>query len=249
MLVEIINAHYEKLNDSDMQSLSMIMDNPAQIAGMSIEEVAKKCNTSKSSVLRLTQKLGFSGFSEFKSCLKWENQNKMINHQDAFESIRKDFMTTCQHLEASSHLEKIAQRIHTAQNVVLYGTGQAQRYCAMEMQRLFMEANKYIYYVGASDEFRMLSKNLGVDDLVIILSLSGNISKIKDTLQLLKVKEVKMASITNLQNNPLSAMCDYHLYAVSSPLKLAENLEHNSFMNFLAVIEYIFLTYLKYAID
>lgn len=153
----------------------MIIENPAQIAGMSIEEVAKKCNTSKSSILRLTQKLGFSGFSEFKSCLKWENQNKIVNHQDAFESIRKDFMNTCQHLEASSHLEKIAQRIHIAQNVVLYGTGQAQRYCAMEMQRLFME--------------------------------------------------------------------------VSSPLKLAENLEHNSFMNFLTVIEYIFLTYLKYATD
>lgn len=245
MLVEIVNTHYDKLNDSDIQSLSIIMENAAQMAGMSIEEAAKRCNTSKSTILRLTQKLGFSGYSEFKSCLKWENQTQAINHQDAFESIRKDFMTTCQQLESSSNLGKVARSIHLAHNVVLYGTGQAQRYCAMEMQRLFMEVNKYIYHVGASDEFRMLAKNLGPDDLVIILSLSGNTNKIKDTLQLLKLKDVKMASITNLQNNSLSAMCDYNLYAVSSPLKLAENLEHNSFMNFLTVVEYIFLTYLE----
>lgn len=245
MLIEIVNSNYDKLNDSDIQSLSIIMENAPQIARMSIEEAAKKCNTSKSTILRLTQKLGFSGYSEFKSCLKWENQSQEINHQDAFENIRKDFMTTCQQLESSSNLGKVAECIYSAQNVVLYGTGQAQRYCAMEMQRLFMEVNKYIYHVGASDEFCMLSKNLGPDDLVIILSLSGNTNKIKDTLRLLKLKDVKMACITNLQNNPLTSMCDYHLYAVSSPIKLGENLTHNSFMNFLTAIEYIFLAYLK----
>lgn len=65
MLIEAINKNYDKLNASDMQSLTIIMDDLYAIKDMNIEELAKKCNTSKSTILRLTQKLGFSGFSEF----------------------------------------------------------------------------------------------------------------------------------------------------------------------------------------
>jgi len=105
--------------------------------------------------------------------------------------------------------------------------------------------NKYIYHAGASDELCMLSKNLGPDDLVIVISLSGNVQKIKDTLQLLHLKKVKIVSITNLQSNLLAGMSDYSLYAVSSPVKIGEHLYHNSFVNFLTVIEYVFLSYIE----
>jgi len=105
--------------------------------------------------------------------------------------------------------------------------------------------NKYIYCVGTSDELCMLSKNLGPDDLIIVISLSGNVQKIKDTLQLLQLKKVKIVSITNLQSNLLSAMSDYSLYAVSNPVKIGDQLYHNSFVDFLTVIEYVFLSYVE----
>lgn len=168
------------------------------------------------------------------------------NYEKLNESdIRNDFLNTCQQVESSANLLKIAKEIRKSQNVVVYGTGQAQSHCAMEMQRLFVQMNKYIYYVGASDELYMLSKNLGPDDLVIVISLSGNVHKIKDTLQLLHLKKVKLVSITNLQSNLLAGMSDYSLYAVSNPVKIGEHLYHNSFANFLTVIEYVFLSYIK----
>ena len=246
MLIEAINKNYDKLNASDMQSLTIIMDDLYAIKDMNIEELAKKCNTSKSTILRLTQKLGFSGFSEFKSCIKWDNADKFKKKDTSdIQNIKLDFLSTCQQMETFTDLKDIVKLIHLSKNVVVYGTGQAQRYCAMEMQRMFMEVNKYIYYIGASDEFRMLSKNLNPDDFVIILSLSGNMEKIKDTMQLLHLKGVKTASITNFHNNPLASLCDYRLYAVSSAVPLAGNVDHNSFVNFLTVLEYIFLSYLR----
>lgn len=246
MLVEAVNKNYDKLNASDLQSLSIIMDNAHLIADMSIDELAKLCNTSKSTILRLTQKLDFSGYSEFKSCMKWEAKKTVSsNLKSHVQNFKQDFYNTCQQMETSQVPQQVAGYIHSARNVVVYGTGQAQRYCAMELQRLFMEVNRYVYYVGASDEFRMLSKDLNQDDVVIILSLSGQIDKIKDTLQLLKIKGVKTVSITNFHSNDLARMSDLNLYAISSPVQLSDHLYHNSFMNYLAVIEYVYLAYVE----
>lgn len=41
---------------------------------LGIDALAKACSVSRSSILRLAQKLGFSGYSEFRVFLKWEDQ-------------------------------------------------------------------------------------------------------------------------------------------------------------------------------
>lgn len=251
MMYELINKNYNKLNESDIQTLSIILKNANTIKDANILQVAQICNTSKSTILRVTQKLGFSGFSEFKSYLKWETK---ITHEKKFdndiENLKQDFFNTCQHLESSIQVKNVVEDLHRAKTIAIYGTGQAQRYFAMEMQRMFMQINKYIYYIGATDEFNMIAKRLSSDDHVIILSLSGNTKKIEDALHLLRLNGVGITSITNFQNNNLSRMSNNQLYAMSSPVQINKNTHHNSFINYLTVIEYIFLSYLsKYQIE
>ena len=142
-------------------------------------------------------------------------------------------------------MREIAQWIKDSNQVLVYGTGQAQRYCAMEFQRLFMQINKYVYYVGASDEFRLLAKGLKKGSTVIIISLSGDMKKIEDIVRMMKLKDIKIISLTNFHNNELAAIADYRLYAVSSEIPIGDNLIHNSFVDFFVVIEYLFREYLK----
>lgn len=246
MLSEIINSHYDSFNQTDFYIIKAILSMHDQIEKMGIEELAKKCNTSKSSIMRLTQKLGFSGYSEFKNYVKWENHQKETKSVvNIFDHIKDDFQKTILQVEDSTKLEMLTKKIKNSKQIILYGTGQAQRYCAMEMQRLFMLVNKHMYYIGASDEFRLTCKNLDQDDLVIILSLSGNVKKIKETLQILKLNNVEVASITNMQNNELSGLSDYRLYAVSSPMEIENGLIHNSFINFFVIVEYLFRNYVQ----
>ena len=54
MLIEAINKNYDKLNESDIQSLSIILSIVYKISEMSIEDLATECNTSKSTILRLS---------------------------------------------------------------------------------------------------------------------------------------------------------------------------------------------------
>lgn len=244
MLSDLINQNYKKLNDADLYSLKCIVDIGKGIEKMNIEQMASHCDTSKSSILRLTQKLGFSGYSEFKNYIKWKSP-KLAADVQAYPDLKADFKNTCIHLDSSNQLAEIAQLIKDSSQVFVYGTGQAQRYCAMEFQRLFMQINKYIYYVGATDEFRLLAKGLEKGSVVIIISLSGDMNKIEDVVRMMKLKDIKVISLTNFQNNELAALADYRLYAVSSEIPIGENLIHNSFVDFFVVIEYLFREYLK----
>ncbi len=75
-LVAIINKHYEQLNENDLYMLRYILEHKLECQDMSIIQLSKKINMSTSSILRMTQKLGFSGYSEFKFALKNE-----LSHQ------------------------------------------------------------------------------------------------------------------------------------------------------------------------
>ena len=148
MLVDLINKNYKALSDADLYSLKCIVEIGKAIEKMSIEQLASQCDTSKSSILRLTQKLGFSGYSEFKNYIKWESP-KSVTDVEICSDIKADFNNTCIHLENSNQLREIAQLIKDSNQVLVYGTGQAQRYCAMEFQRLFMQINMFIMWVRA----------------------------------------------------------------------------------------------------
>lgn len=66
----LINKHYDDLNENDLSTLHYIIVHKKKCLNMSITDLSTYCNISKSSILRTTQKLGFSGFSEFNMRLK-----------------------------------------------------------------------------------------------------------------------------------------------------------------------------------
>lgn len=54
-LDELINNNYLKLNDSDLYILKYIMNNKNQCIDLTINELASKCNVSRTTILRFTQ--------------------------------------------------------------------------------------------------------------------------------------------------------------------------------------------------
>ena len=247
MLTDLINEYYDTLNPTDIYVLEKILKLESSIDHIGIEELAKLCNTSKSTIMRIAKKVGFSGYSDFKSYIKWERcGEKNIEKTDLFGPIAYDFSETVKQMENSNQLKTLVKEIYDSNTVVLFGTGVGQRYCAEEMQRLFMQTNKHMYLIDGKEEFVLSSKGLGEGALVIVFSLSGNANFIEEALQVLKINGAKLASITNLQPNKLSSYADYRLYAVTSPLNLSNGLIHNSFIDFFVVIEYLFREFCKY---
>lgn len=66
MIEELITKHQKLFGELDKEIIAYMLNNPEQIKKLSITELADITFTSKSTVLRLVKKLGFSGYSEFK---------------------------------------------------------------------------------------------------------------------------------------------------------------------------------------
>ena len=68
---------YSTLSDNEKDMIQDIRNHKADVVDMPINELAKVLLSSKSSVLRLAQKLGYTGYSELKYSLKKDIVKKL----------------------------------------------------------------------------------------------------------------------------------------------------------------------------
>ena len=63
---DLIKENKEKFTQTDFDIVDFLINNKNKKLDLSINEFAKKCLTSRTSILRFSKKLGFEGYSEFK---------------------------------------------------------------------------------------------------------------------------------------------------------------------------------------
>ena len=78
MLDEMVNSHYDQLNENDLYIWQYIYHHKSDCQKMSIQELARTCNVSHTSIIRFCKKIGLDGYSELKIHLKWSIKNNLI---------------------------------------------------------------------------------------------------------------------------------------------------------------------------
>ena len=68
---EIVNAHLSSLTNNEQALFDYVVKNMNQIKNQSIREVASETYVSTATFLRFVKKLGFVGFSEFTTVIKY----------------------------------------------------------------------------------------------------------------------------------------------------------------------------------
>ena len=89
------------------------------------------------------RKLGFDGYSDFKSFLNFEDSK---NHQlpsDSMEQFKQEIENTFNYLERIDY-RLLTHKMHHATTIYLYGTGRAQMNVAEEAQRILLTMHKNI---------------------------------------------------------------------------------------------------------
>lgn len=209
----LINKHYDELNENDLSTLHYITMNKKECSSMSITDLSAYCNISKSSILRTTQKLGFSGFSEFKYSLKSDMKPEEEKTKDYFRQIMMNIESTLKFFRRTD-LTPIYEQIQSAEHIYAFGTGWAQNNAIMELKRNFLNCNRMIIHLAAKNELGLAIEFFTERDLLIIVSLSGEISDIIEDIQLLRVKNIPILSITDVDfnNNELASLAPFNLY-------------------------------------
>jgi RpiR family glv operon transcriptional regulator len=244
-LEELINSRYSKLNENDIHILGYILNNKKRCSTLSINELAKVCNVSRTTILRTVQKLGFDGYSEFKVYLKWQvEKNKKIDNS-SLDEFYGDLYKTIKMLKETD-FSVISNLIDKAERIFVYGTGAAQKIVAQELKRTFLAVHKYFHVIEGSTELNIITQSITQKDLLIIISLSGNTENILDCIKELSIKNIPIISITRLGNNKLSTIANYNLYTYISTLSITENRKVETFSPYFILNDVLFREYIRY---
>lgn len=73
-LEELVNKNYQSLNENDLYIWNYIIRHRKECERLSIDDLASKCNVSRSTILRFSKRLGLKGYAELKVFLRIDNQ-------------------------------------------------------------------------------------------------------------------------------------------------------------------------------
>ncbi|AAK78510.1 RpiR family glv operon transcriptional regulator [Clostridium acetobutylicum] len=244
-LEELVNNNYNKLNENDLHIWKYICCNKRECCTISIDELAKKCNISRTTISRFTQKLSLEGFGEFKVRLKLELGVSNNFKSSSVEDVYQDYYKTIKDMKEKDFLE-ICRMIYGAKHLFVYGTGAVQIAAANELKRHFISVNKFFVTVHGEAEMNMVLETATDEDLIVIISLSGEKKSAVEYLKKVKVKNIPSISITKLSDNSIARLCDENLYIITRNIKIEGVVTCENVGQYFILIEILFLKYITY---
>lgn len=226
-----------KLNDTDDQIVEYIKENIEKVVTQSIQKTSKELFTVPNSIVRLSKKLGYNGFSEMKFALKQElisgtfnaDINNSKNEKIYFTSKNKDTLlnTTIKKLKNinytpdnifktldlinDSMIEKTVKKIHECKSVKFLGIGDSIYFCEMFSKNLRCVAKQSEFFQHRHDMLYSIN-NCDNKDLYIAISVSGESKQIIESVEKAKEKGAYIISMTHFSDNSLSKLADMKLF-------------------------------------
>lgn len=244
-LEELVNNNYDRLNENDRYIWKYICNNKRECCRLSIDELAKKCNISRTTISRFTQKLSLEGFGEFKVRLKLELVENDSIKDSSVEEVYQDYYKTINDMKEKDVLE-ICRMIYNAKNLFVYGTGSVQNAAGNELKRHFISVNRFFVTLNGEAEMDTVLDKATEEDLIVIISLSGEKKSAVEHAKKVKAKNIPSISITRLSDNPIARLCDQNLYVITKQIKIKDVVTCENVGQYFILIEMLFLKYIMY---
>lgn len=249
MLDEMVYRKAAQLSQTDELIWKYIYCHKKEASNMSIQELAKACNVSRTTVLRFTQKISLGGFSELKALLRLEEkQRPAFDGTDIINKVSEQYQRVIRDLQKKD-FDGICRLFLEADRIIGYGTGVIQSNVVREMKRLFVGSGEFIYSLDGKAEFEYLIHNLRKGDLMFIVSLSGETPHVVNHLKELRMRDIPIISITQFEDNSLAHYSTENIYINTPHFNVYADRKEYSYVSmtvFYTVIEILFLQYQLY---
>lgn len=226
-----IKEALNNLKPSEKKIANYILNNPDEIIGLSIGELAARSGTSEAAVVRLCKNLKFNGYKDFKIDItsdvvamekSEENKYTDIRAGDKLETIiqnvchnnKKSIDDTLQVLDFEE-VKKAVNAIHKAKRVDFYGVG-ASGIIGFDGQQKFMRINKFSQAYNDPHMQVTAATTLSKGDVAVLISYSGETKDIIETMKVAKDSGATIIAITKYGMSTLSEGADIKLF-LSSP--------------------------------
>jgi DNA-binding MurR/RpiR family transcriptional regulator len=237
-LSKYIQARFDECSRSQKDVAQYIVDHLDEAAFQTAEELARRANTSSSTVVRFSQALGFEGFPELQAAAREEYRRvnaKAVTNGGAggpssstplFSLDQNEFETalTADHLNVEdtarkvsrSSVEALIQAIVDAEKVLVAGTDQ-MAFFASYMRHLLMLLDLRVDVV-ASPSQEALSRLGRIDAGTLVVGLSAGRPHplVVRAMKLARHRHARTAAITDATLSEVAKLAQIKLYYSSN---------------------------------
>ena len=208
-----------------------ILQNPQLVVDMSIHELAKHTFSSASSIVRLCNHTGYSGYKEFRKAVTYElamrEQSKRVERKEIGQAdslqdiIDKITYSNIVSLEETRELMDVntlracVDLIKNARVIYLFGIG-ASLCAAKDAYLKFLRLNKLCIINEDWHSQILQARNAGEQDLGIVISYSGATVEMVECMKAMKENKTPIIAITRCVNSPVSELADQLLYTTAN---------------------------------
>jgi RpiR family glv operon transcriptional regulator len=242
---EVINKHRADMNQTDEIIWKYIFNHRRKARHISIHELAKDCAVSSTTIVRFAQKLGFDGFGELKAVLKMEEEKPAAaaGRSNILQALGGFYVKSWRSI-VKRDFDHASRLVHESNRIFAFASGYVQSNVVQEMKRLFFYDDVLIYEIVAREEFMSILRTMNKDDLVIIVSLSGETPLAVEMADALHLKDIPLISITRLHDNTLASLSTENLYVSPEFFQIRDG--HEPFQSMMPYFLLVETWYVKY---
>lgn len=223
--LDIILEKYAELNKAEKRVAEITRKNPQNVIKMTIKELATLAETSETTVFRFCDKLGYSGFSEFKINLAlglYERESELhseITKEDVPYTVAQKMLSSYidsakKTIDANSidNIEEIAKQISKASALYFFGMGGSYS-IADDARHKFIRLKQNTFAEADPHWQTLLAATAKKGDVCVLISNSGSNKDLIDQIPYFKSKGLITVGISSSETTPLAEQTDYHLIA------------------------------------
>jgi len=211
-MIRVDEKVYLSLSPNEKNVFEYVVHHYKEIEKMSAQQLADKCNVSKTLVINLTQKIGFDGFSDLKFFLK--NQGKNTKVVDTPSHYSMDNFEKTRNIQQENHLMQAIEWISNAKTVYTAGRGSSKHLTAYFAHLLMLLGIKCIN-IADLNLMAVTADTMTEDDVMVLFSLSGETAILTKTAQMAKISSGKLITVTSFTTNTISSFSNCPLYFIS----------------------------------
>ncbi|EUJ28815.1 Phosphosugar-binding protein [Listeria floridensis FSL S10-1187] len=250
---EIASQSISSLTRNERILFDYVVKNMTRIKNQSIREVSAECFVSTTTFLRFVRKIGFTGYSEFTTVLKFTEANKhaeirpspfVVNQKNYREEYLKNIIESVRVLEPSK-LQRITTKLEQKPRIYFFAKGLSKH--AAEYVKYLYTMNGFLVEFPEDYQYRQaILPHIGSEDMVFILTYGGHDIELVQTAQKLKARKNTplLISITCADNNIIQNMSDINLYIFTDEIEI-NHLDITSRISTIALMELILYQHIE----
>lgn len=225
-----IKAVRNELSGSEKKIADFILANSALIRDYSSQHLAGSVGVSQSSVVKFSQKLGYRGFTDLKLAIheavviseSAENGNDKTRPklngsetlQDQLLHAKQEALVSTMQLNEEARILSVVEALERAKRIQIVALG-AGSLVARNFSSLLMRLGKPV--IAEMDIYNQLASvaMLSKGDVAIIISFSGQSSRMVHIAKHARKAGATVISITNYSANPVKALADIQLFTAT----------------------------------